>query len=77
MATARRWYSQDLRDCIVYKWRKEKPGYKKISKHLCIPRDSVRSIIIFYKKHGQVWYHSAVDALGEPTTASIAASCVK
>ncbi|EGZ10345.1 hypothetical protein PHYSODRAFT_521027, partial [Phytophthora sojae] len=50
--TARRQYSQDLRDRVIHKWKKEKLGYKKISKHLCIPRPSVRSIVKFYKKHG-------------------------
>ncbi|KAE8982184.1 hypothetical protein PR003_g10710 [Phytophthora rubi] len=45
------------------KWQKEKLSYKRISKHLSIPRDSVRSIIRFYKKHG----HSTIpQRVGRP-----------
>ncbi|KAE9187998.1 hypothetical protein PF005_g20235 [Phytophthora fragariae] len=49
--TRRRQYSDDLRSRVVYKW-KEDLGSRTISKHLAIPRWSVRSIIKHYKTNG-------------------------
>lgn len=54
--TARREYSQDLRDRVVSKWKIDKLVYKTISRHLAIHCCSVRSIVKFYKRHG----HSSI-----------------
>eukprot|EP00644_Phytophthora_capsici_P015147 jgi/Phyca11/128400/e_gw1.75.31.1 len=46
-------HSQDLRDRVLLKWR-EGLGTRRISRHLSMHRDTVRSIIKYFKKHGDV-----------------------